>query len=497
MTNSPDYLLPKHLEDLLAPTLLGLTKLITAWDSLSSESQIQILSKITDEKSGYPESLLSDVRIKAFSSPSPYVRYLATKGFSFYESDKEDTEKAKFNQLIENDPSPLVKFSKTSLNLSINAFGEPLERFFKLPQVARLTSISNIEYGVASELVEVLKHGIKKNTEGALTDEELYYLVDEFINKKEFDNKFNPSNPSRGSSLYLAGKRLETLWRLTAEVPEGVSYPLIKNLPTESGLSGGIPEEVLKQFNKDQLGVLFERPDVDLLKFRKKFFQENLNDDSLGLWAAIGHNFDLTNEEFSEILKKPPEEKEKILSLLSQACKDLRLCVVQGCTEGNYSSVISEEMEHRYKGLDRLNRDKEITELRLYDMAKVSTVPYDTVIFLPSQQGCGNDELKAFDEIVVKGDTWETFMAFSDAWEKLNYKEQDELKKYLPSVLDGIHETEEDSEEKPSIEASLVEAYLDLKKDLKSIEGNQSRIETYLGSIVVFIFICLIIFLCF
>ena len=163
MTDSPDYLLPKHLEELLIPTALGLAKLIAAWDSLSPESQIQILSKITGEKSSYPEHLLSDVRLKAFSSPNPYVRYVATKGFSFYESDKEDKEKAKFNQLIENDSSPLVKFSKTSFDLSVNRLNESPEKFFELPQMARLTSIFNLDSGVASNLVEVLNCGVKKN----------------------------------------------------------------------------------------------------------------------------------------------------------------------------------------------------------------------------------------------------------------------------------------------------------------------------------------------
>jgi len=267
-------------------------------------------------------------------------------------------------------------------------------------------------------------------------------------------------------------------------------------LPTESGLSGGIPEDALNQFSVAQLGVLFERPDVDLLKFRKKFLQENLNDDSWVLWEAIGHNFDLTNEEFSEILKKSSEEKAKILSLLSKACNDLRLCIFQGCTEGGYSAEIAGQIERRYEKLDEVNRNKEIIELKLYEMAKVSTVPWDKgkSVFLPSHQGRGNDELKAFDEIVVKENTWTTFMAFSDAWEKLNYKEQDKLEKYLPRVLDRSDETDEAFEEKPSVKANLRELYFDLQKDLNNIAGGQNRIENYLVSIIVFLLICLIIF---
>ena len=129
-------------------------------------------------------------------------------------------------------------------------------------------------------------------------------------------------------------------------------------------------------------------------------------------------------------------------------------------------------------------------------MAYVSTAQWSKgdSPFLPSHQWSGNDKFKAFDEIVVKGDTWATFMAFSNAWEKLNYKEQNELKKYLPSVLDEVSENYEDVKVKPSIEANLKEVYFSLQKDLNNLAGGQNRIENYLGSIIVFLFFCLIIF---
>lgn len=455
--------LPKHLKDLLLPTALGCTKLTAAWDSLSPESQIQILSEITDEKGEYPEFLLNKIRLLGLNSPSEYIRHIAIQGFWFSDySDQDDEDKLKIKRLIDNDPSPLVKNSGLTLQTTP-------EEFFDLPQVTRLTTISNTDYIVAYQIVDIISYGVEEALEKRCISElNLGQLVEEFVNHKKFKNTFGTYPTSAGSSIYLKGKHLEDLWKLVLKLPENASYPLIANLPTEAGFTTEIPKDVLNHLNERQLSILFKRSDVELTKFRKRIFHEKLNDEySPLLYEAIGHNFDLTNKEFLEILKKPKKEKRSTVALLGQACSDLRPCIFQACFDFistlGYSNrekynieQIEENLNLRYQNLDEYyklryekfleyNRDKEIIELKLYEMAKI-TIPWQDGEkgYLPSNQSSGNEELNFLDEIVVKGDTWATFIAFTDSWKKLGYREQEKIKKYLPNVLDENRETEDD-----------------------------------------------------
>ena len=74
----PDYLIP-----LLQPTPSGVTKLIAAWDGLTTESQIRILAELGTgiEKWQSPVYLIKKVLTKALESVNPYIRYLAARKF--------------------------------------------------------------------------------------------------------------------------------------------------------------------------------------------------------------------------------------------------------------------------------------------------------------------------------------------------------------------------------------------------------------------------------
>ena len=73
--------LPKYIEDLLIETPSSVTKLCAAWDGLSTETQIRILTEI--KNGNYTGYVTDKIYVKAVKSNNPYVRYLAARTFSF------------------------------------------------------------------------------------------------------------------------------------------------------------------------------------------------------------------------------------------------------------------------------------------------------------------------------------------------------------------------------------------------------------------------------
>src|SRR5208282_1249617 len=71
-----------YLEELLKDTPMGRLKLLAAWDSLGTETQIRILGEMSEKGRGKYSNRA--IWLKALSSPSEYVRYLAARGTRFF-----------------------------------------------------------------------------------------------------------------------------------------------------------------------------------------------------------------------------------------------------------------------------------------------------------------------------------------------------------------------------------------------------------------------------
>lgn len=508
MTKLPNNSLPKYLEDLLLPTALGSTKLIAVWDSLSAETQIQILSSITDEQSEYPQKLLNKIRLKALVSSHVYIKHIALKGFMFDEEfDRENKDAIKINEIIKNDHGVLIKYYGENLDWLSSSDSES---FFELPHQARLMSICNSEFLDGSEFSKLITYGVKNNfNKGDLTEEELYELVIEFTNHPKVKDMFVSSNPLDGHMEYLYGKDLEAMWELVLKVPESASYPLIKFLPEKCGFCTEIPKGVLNELNKRQIETLLRRKDIELLGLRKNIFneaiKENLSDpkNSRLLSAAISNNFNLSFKEFAEVLKKTNEDKIKIISELGMYCKTLNLCILRACSNfissldyGKYREWenrhwIEENISYLEKQLDWREREIQNIELCLYGIAVDTTPESGGEGYLPSVNW--NDEkLKIFDDLVVEGDAWATFMAFSDAWRNLNDSERKDLKKSIPGFRDVDKEDEEEPIEKSREEEKFLEKISLLENQIFDLRKNQGRFKKYLIIIIILLIIILI-----
>ena len=486
---------PKYIKELMRPTPSGIAKLIAAWSGLSTETQILILSKLDEIRA--PAYLAEKVRINALDSENSYVRYLAAKKF-YFSNDCSDEEKL-IKEKIENDPDPLVKYSLLEDSSGISAiFDETFkdaDTFLALPHEARLAKIRAVD-GSGERIAALLAQAADKHLkEGKVSEIELYEILADYLAKPEFQERYTDNRVSYdGWGEYSKGKDIESLWQLVPKLPEGISHVLIENLPEASGLTSEIPEDVISSMTDHQLETLLYRKDIGLEKLRKKLFWEADEDRDRIKSAAVSFNFKIEYDEFAKILAKPPKERVSILKDLGMMASQLSLCYYDAIHDALFASDVSplgndfedaifarDALERRLNELEGWQREKELTELRLYRLAN-SAVPWDS-----KKEGYApSGELEFLSEKVVSGDTWATFIGFSESWSNRSYWAKD-LDKHLPRIYEideddwEPEEEEIDSEESGNAELlkGINEKLTELQEQINysDDQGNEDLLE--------------------
>ena len=453
MKNEIQSDIPKYLNDLVQPTPSSNAKLLAAWDCLTIETQILLLSKLDEiPVVGYFVPHMMKVITQALDSNNAYVRYLAAhkyKNFMYYNLDED--ERDALDEKINNDPVPLVKYSLLEASDAIGDKSfEDADSFFALPQEARLAKVRLLGgFGDAEKIAVLLSQAADKHLkDGTVSEIEIYEILSDYLIKPKFKEHYTDNRISYdGYGEYSKGKDIESLWQLVPKLPIGLSIILIDNLPEASGLSSGIPEDVIKSMTDTQLATLLYREDIGLKELRKKLFWEaGVERDDI-VTAAVSSNFQLQYDEFAMILKKPPKERVYILDKLGTFASELNMCFYDAIHDALCASDVSplgsdfenaiyarNALERRIKELDGWMREKELTELRLYRLAN-SAVPWDS-----KEEGYAPyGELEFLKEKIVTGDTWSTFMFFSEAWKKIPSPTKE-----LVDCLPRIYEIDED-----------------------------------------------------
>lgn len=224
-------------------------------------------------------------------------------------------------------------------------------------------------------------------------------------------------------------------------------------------------EELVQQCSEWQLEILLSREDVNLEKIRKKLFFDTKTTDAIK-WSAIHFHFYPTYEEFDKILSKYTRKKKikerkyqkiQLLGDIGRASTSLNLCMYQAILdliedENNCDEYVSDDrsrtiihMENKIKSLRREERQKEIIDLRLFNLAsyvcRTDSFPYDDeyVLFL--------------DNYVVPNNSWRTFMAFASVWPKGRNEEIYRRNNWLRENTDiniEIEDYEEGHEKRPN-----------------------------------------------
>jgi hypothetical protein len=458
MSNEKIAGLPEHLAPLLDSTPSGVAKLVAVWDGLNTEWQVLILMGL--DTAGLPAYLSEKVRIKALDSTTAYVRYLAARRLYFSGDDTQ--EKKAVKQRIEEDPDPLVRYCllESGWGLFRRDLGDA-DAFFALPHEARLATIRQL-HDSGETMAKLIGHGVDHQLKDRRVPAiELFEILSDYVNKTEFKEYYAPDNVSNdGSTEYYRGKDIDALWRLVLKLPEGVSHVLIENLPPGTGLSSGIPEDVLSGMSDGQLTTLFNREDIQLKELRKKvFFDAGEKTRDEVRVAALRYNFDLDYAEFGAILALPKNEAGKIigdlhfahnLSLwLHEAIYDVLLNGKVG--DPLYAEVAREHLDQRLEQLQGGQREKQLRDLYLYHLATWA-VPWKK----GEEGNLPSGELEFLSKAVVAGDTWGTFVAY---WNVLaeNSLNSSKFEKYFAQLEDpgkdesGQKEVDEDEERRAEL----------------------------------------------
>lgn len=454
MANQAPSTLPDHLLPLLQPTPSGIEKLLAVWGGLTTETQLLILSEIKEKRP--LAHLLGKFYAKALESTNPYVRYLVAKELRFRGEDWQ-----KYIKRIEEDPHPLVRYCLLVWSPLLDY--RP-EEFFKLPQEARLASVRELN-GCGEEVAALISYAVDHQLkDGTVSEIDLFEILLDYVNRAEFKAAYADERDTYGSKEYRKGQDIESLWTLVLKLPENISHVLIEHLPPSADLSTVIPEAVLQGMNNRQLTTLLSRQDIKLPELRKRIFFEADQERWEVRAAAICCNLDLTYQEFTQVLAKPEKERRAMLTELAVETSDLRLCLYSAIHDilrrREHAAFATDKLRQQLSRLKGGQRERQLRDLQLYYLAR-SAVPWGKKasfteeelrplaprviegarILTHSRQF--PEELRFLAPCVVEGDTWGTFLAFLDKWQREPQRTK-ELEKHLHSLWlqdwDGLHD---------------------------------------------------------
>jgi hypothetical protein len=369
---------------------------------------------------------------------------------------------------IKADEHPLVRYCPFEVKLwSIHLpNAAAIDGFLQEPLDARLAAARSRDFS-GDTFAGIVRRAIET---GIVGDAEIVLMVQEYLGEKGRGGRF-PSGYDFWSD-YSDWTEFAALWRLVPVVPLQVANELVARLPATNPSGHCIPNEVLEYMkDKGLLEGLLWRSDVDLRKVREAVFlsnRERLGVDSL-VDAAVHRCFDLRDTAFQEVLTKNPAG----LSALAYA-EDLRLVILEAArdycvsAEGNKFGRLANDFERQYRSrLRRIGRTwraaEELRQVWLYRLASVwvgkvanesqgtQTDPPDLAETSPYQ--------KLLSRLVVSGDRWATYLAFSQGW-------RDEWDTHL--------ERYSLADERQSLSSRT---YLMIKKRLVSLDRRLRRIE--------------------
>ncbi len=432
-TPRSDDQLPRYLLPMLEPRPSAEAKLLAVWDGLSVEHQVLVLERLGRRGNLY---WTNRIRGKALDCLNAYVRYLAARGFN----PDDDPEQAALKRRIDADPEPLVRYAplESEWGLLDQEYYQKPERFFALPHEARLAIVRSL-CAMGQDVAELIRYALANEVPNhRVTASELGDLLLDYVTNPQFRLHYDPENEMNdGWAEHGRGKDIEALWALVPDVPEATSYVLISNLPERGSIGSSIPDNVIDGMSRPQIELLLERQDIGLQELRRKIFLEGMRahdemDDATSSLRvrAISCNLRLSHAEFAEVLLADEKKKADILKDLAQYALDLSLSSFQAANDilrdtdwsddtdplqrlWEVTIGVSERFAARVARLPANRREWETQEWRLYELAK-EAMPWKS----SEKRHAPSGEFAFLAGSVKDDDTWGTFMAFCQAWDK-------------------------------------------------------------------------------
>jgi hypothetical protein len=393
-----------YLAELRKDTPMGRVKLLAAWDSLSSETQIRLLREMSEK--GRTKASDRPIWLKALSSPSEYVRYLAAREMRFTPDDEIENK-------IMSDASPLVRSSRPSW-MFLGFHGKDFDR---LSKEGKLAVVSDDDPPPAEKLARWIEHAAETKS---VSDDEIYDVVLEYLCNPEALRRLQKA--SYGFHVDEGREAgFNALSGLLPKVASSVGHCLVGRLPWRGVYATEPPREMLTWLETSpHLESLLWREDAPLMELRRKiFFSTDPKYDGIKP-AAVSANFYLGFGELNDLF----DQNSKLLETLATFSRSLSPVMLLALNDSHWKKGSSIDFFHARRceelfesALAKLRdgdfdspygKDKEIRFLRVYRLAKSvmdwnGTEPYLDALPEP---------LKFLGGKVVKGDPWGTFLAF-------------------------------------------------------------------------------------
>lgn len=202
-----------QLQEFAQDTASSGIKLEAAWDNLSTESQIKILSSV-DKNNKFIFGLTHKMMTRCLDNSSEYIRYLAARRANKIHNEKILADKSPLvrTSVVESFANALVVKEKNEQGNDASAL-KP-EKFFSLPIEEQILYFSNLSVQHGKIISQILVWGLANN---ALYKDLLVIFLDECA-----DN-FTKTH-AYGNSLSSSADGMEALWKLVIKLGEENKY---------------------------------------------------------------------------------------------------------------------------------------------------------------------------------------------------------------------------------------------------------------------------------
>jgi len=423
------------LHQLLEPTPGSRNKLLAAWDGLSTESRIQILDHLIEDRA--KDLIMIPVANKALTDGNAYVRYLAVQCLALTDAEADD-------KTLADDPSELVRYSHFECRSTDTDELTNPERFFALPQVARLAILRSLASD-ANTVAYLIGYAIDQLLpQRAVSETEIAELLLDYLCNPEFRRNYDQSDSLR--RIWFTEEALARLWALLPRLGGApheeafrVGAPLFVMMEHLPPLPGEKLEKLVSGLDKAIQAYLLDRPDLELTDLRRAIFfgDRGAGSDYL-VRAAASHHLWLDDEDFPRLrfpngfrksdltvkgtataialdrLQALRDSSSKFDPVIALALDDYLTAI--RTPNKDVKSTIEALRNHYRSSLSRVSNNGDsdaLRRVRLYHLARECAQKSDEPR-KPSQFCARFDHL---DALVVPGEPWETFQSFYKAWQ--------------------------------------------------------------------------------
>lgn len=419
MSDQLPYYVGDPWAEILEPTPSGTRKFLAAWESLSNETRLRVLSERLSKRG--PRFLNKKVLETALDSDSAFIRYLASRQLYLLSGAEEN----KLEDRVRSDPDPLVRYALSETSIPIGNLFSEKGAFLQLPHEERLAVVRELKGG-GEAIANIVRDALGEEYNSKVSQLEIAEVVLDFLGSKNFKKHYG-SDRYRwdGWAEYQRRRDLEALWLLVSDVPDLIATALLQHLPDFGELEESIAQ-ITAKFDQWHWESVFQRAEIGLGELRvEKFFQclaeekRGVKSTSAFRMSCMMHNFYLLDAEFAQVLSAAEPLRKNVLTELATFGQQLPLHMMEAVKDAlsSYERMDYVQLElarkrcgERLRSLSEGGRPAEIWKLRIYRFAR-EVVQWRN----PDLRASLEPDIKFLIEKMVEGDSWATYQAFFDA----------------------------------------------------------------------------------